>query len=230
MTDRLAGAPGRYSATIALDEIEKLKTGENFSITLVRDDDPIVEGTPYSKAAVLPDALAEVLCPDIDDPTPADALFALLNLKSHVTEDADHPGCFYRIVNGVQEWVNPPMELGVEYRTTERWLGKVVYTKLFDFGLLPEYGVTPGNLRTVYFTDSEANTEGIQTHEVIGRTGTGGAETGTTALMHIKGLEYVHCSGNKVTVRVTSEFTYTNTQAYIQAKYVKRNVADWPLM
>lgn len=32
------------------------------------------------------------------------------------------------------EWVNPPMLTGVEYRTTERWMGKPVYTKLFDFG------------------------------------------------------------------------------------------------
>lgn len=29
------------------------------------------------------------------------------------------------------EWVNPPMELGVEYRTTERYLGKPVYCKVF---------------------------------------------------------------------------------------------------
>ncbi len=35
------------------------------------------------------------------------------------------------------EWINPPMELGVEYRTTERWLGKPVYTKAVDFGALP---------------------------------------------------------------------------------------------
>jgi hypothetical protein len=32
------------------------------------------------------------------------------------------------------EWVNPPMVLGVEYRTTERWQGKPVYTKLLDLG------------------------------------------------------------------------------------------------
>ena len=32
------------------------------------------------------------------------------------------------------EWVNPPMVLGVEYRTTERWNGKAVYTKLIDCG------------------------------------------------------------------------------------------------
>lgn len=32
------------------------------------------------------------------------------------------------------EFVNPPMEVGVEYRTTERYLGKAVYVKLFDCG------------------------------------------------------------------------------------------------
>ena len=38
---------------------------------------------------------------------------------------------------GEWEWVNPPMNLGTEYRTTERWQGKAVYTKLVDFGALP---------------------------------------------------------------------------------------------
>lgn len=33
------------------------------------------------------------------------------------------------------EYINPPMLLGEEYRTTERWQGKPVYTKLFNFGL-----------------------------------------------------------------------------------------------
>ena len=35
------------------------------------------------------------------------------------------------------EWVNPPMQLGVEYRTTERYLGKPVYAKTIDLGALP---------------------------------------------------------------------------------------------
>lgn len=42
-----------------------------------------------------------------------------------------------RIYNGVPEpweWVNPPMVLGVEYRTTERHYGAVVYTKLLNIG------------------------------------------------------------------------------------------------
>ena len=42
--------------------------------------------------------------------------------------------------NGVwqpTEWVNPPMDPGVESRTTERYLGKPVYVKTVDTGALP---------------------------------------------------------------------------------------------
>ena len=41
---------------------------------------------------------------------------------------------------GPFEWVNPPMQLGVEYRTTERYLGKPVHIITFDFGALPASG------------------------------------------------------------------------------------------
>lgn len=43
-------------------------------------------------------------------------------------------------VNGTwtdTEWVRPLMFSGTEYRTTERYNGKVVYTKLVNFGALP---------------------------------------------------------------------------------------------
>ena len=36
------------------------------------------------------------------------------------------------------DWLNPPMQLGVEYRTTERYHGKPVYAKLISLGLLPD--------------------------------------------------------------------------------------------
>lgn len=77
MKDRVAGAPGQYSATVTGAAFKKMQNGEPFTITLKRDDKPEVEGTPYSKAAVLPDALAEKLCPGVADPTPADALSSL---------------------------------------------------------------------------------------------------------------------------------------------------------
>lgn len=38
---------------------------------------------------------------------------------------------------GEWEWKNPPMRVGVEYRTTERRVGKPVYTKLIEIGQLP---------------------------------------------------------------------------------------------
>lgn len=44
---------------------------------------------------------------------------------------------FFRDVWSAWEVDNPPMASGVEYRTTERWRGKVVYKKLVDFGSLP---------------------------------------------------------------------------------------------
>lgn len=45
----------------------------------------------------------------------------------------DGNGCFYREVDGEVEWINPPMVVGTEYRTTERFAGKPVYTTVTWF-------------------------------------------------------------------------------------------------
>ena len=39
------------------------------------------------------------------------------------------------------EWVNPPMRPGVEYRTTERYMGKPVYAKTVDMGAMPNAAI-----------------------------------------------------------------------------------------
>lgn len=49
------------------------------------------------------------------------------------------------------EYVNPPMELGKEYRTTERYLGKPVYVKVVDCGQCPASG----------FKDIQFDTSGV---------------------------------------------------------------------
>ena len=54
-----------------------------------------------------------------------------------VKEHASYPGCYYRPVDGVYEWLNPPMVINTEYRTAERWRGQPVYVKLVDCGALP---------------------------------------------------------------------------------------------
>lgn len=38
-------------------------------------------------------------------------------------ESTDHPGCYYVLNGSTVEWIKPPLELGVEYRTIERYLG-----------------------------------------------------------------------------------------------------------
>ena len=59
--------------------------------------------------------------------------------------------CFYRGRGGWQpwEWVNPPLLLGVEYRTTERYLGNPVYVKTTDCGAIPERGSTKNVVDTI---------------------------------------------------------------------------------
>lgn len=56
-------------------------------------------------------------------------------LDKRLVEDANYPGCYYRVVNGVKEWLNPPMTIGGEYRTTERYNGKPVYAKAVQLDL-----------------------------------------------------------------------------------------------
>lgn len=53
---------------------------------------------------------------------------------------------------GTWEYVNPPMQLGVEYRTTERYLGKPVYVKKVDFGNAPA-----GSIKEVSCATNVAN-------------------------------------------------------------------------
>lgn len=85
MTDRQPGAPGQYILTIDASVAQNILTGQPVTVTLQRDDQPLVEGTPYNKASVLPDDLAARICPSVTDPTPADALNGLSKRKFPVT-------------------------------------------------------------------------------------------------------------------------------------------------
>ena len=59
------------------------------------------------------------------------------------------------------EWVNTPMSLGVEYRTTERYQGKPVYVKLVDCG-----NVASGT-KTINFGYSDSQVFIISVHGVM---------------------------------------------------------------
>lgn len=51
-------------------------------------------------------------------------------------ESTEHPGCYYRMVDGEKEWLNPPCLFGVDYRTADRNNGNPVYTKVINLGVL----------------------------------------------------------------------------------------------
>ena len=60
----------------------------------------------------------------------------------NITDDAGH-GCLcartiYASIIYPWEWVNPLMQIGVEYRTTERFWGKPVYYKIVDCGKIAD--------------------------------------------------------------------------------------------
>lgn len=67
--------------------------------------------------------------------------------NNHITQIAFYLRliCIRSYAEGVWsgwEWVNPPMVLGVEYRTTKRHNNKVVYAKAFSIGALPNNTAT----------------------------------------------------------------------------------------
>lgn len=49
------------------------------------------------------------------------------------------------------EWVNPPMILGVEYRTTERYQGKPVYVQAVNFGAITDGKTVTAGENVQYF-------------------------------------------------------------------------------
>lgn len=105
--DRVSAYPNRYAMT---DE-----NGNTSYVVLERADEPVVTGTPLN----------------------AETFNAAFGEKVTATESAEHPGCFYRMVGDVQEWLNPPMYEGEEYRTTEKWGGMPVFTKRIHVDSIP---------------------------------------------------------------------------------------------
>ena len=97
-------------------------------------------------AQEIDDAIARAL--------PGGAIDTALQNKLGGVESTDYPGCYYRTVDGAVEWFNPPMILGVEYRTTERFNGDPVYAKVVDCGDMPAANSTS---QIVWFNDPNYN-------------------------------------------------------------------------
>lgn len=112
----------------------------------------------------------------------------------------------------VEEWVEPPMAVGVEYRTAERFEGKPVYAKLVDFGALPN---------ATYKTVSLGTTNGqkmvychavTSTGVVLPYVDTSSAVTGW--MMRVK-----NASASAVTIETTGNYSTLTVCVFV--KYTK---------
>lgn len=80
--------------------------------------------------------------------------YAIVTAKSYYLSGCTIQRIWYEGELNPWEWFNPPMITGVEYRTTIRYNGSVVYVKKVNFGALPnnaEKGVyaVPTNARAI---------------------------------------------------------------------------------
>lgn len=101
------------------------------------------------------------------------------------------------------EYINPPLARGVEYRTTERYLGKPVYCKLVNFGKLPNNAIKEvahdiSNLQYAVSVSGESNGDNL-----IGN-------------MYIT---YVNVGG--ATIRIKTNADRSNVNAAVLIKYTK---------
>lgn len=110
-----------------------------------------------------------------------------------------------------REWecTNPPMVVGVEYRTTERYNGKSVYTMLFDFGSLSNAStkVVAHNIQNL---DRGISATGLFSEDMIATIPYVGTEKTT-----------VQCSMIGGGVRIRCEDDETAWVAHVILKYTK---------
>lgn len=112
---------------------------------------------------------------------------------------------------GPLEWINPPMQLSVEYRTTERYNGKPVYTKLVDCG------AGPNNARKTVF----ANTQNVETP--ISCTGNFGSGTIPYEWFagDVSGAQAITCTFNGRAIEIAATADYSGWTIFVIVKYTK---------
>lgn len=157
-------------------------------------------------AQEIDDAIARAL--------PGGAIDIALQNKLGGIESTEYPGCYYRMVDGVVEWFNPPMQVGGidadgnqinEYRTTERYMGKPVYAKLIDFG--------PGANNT-----EKSVEHGARNAIVIDFGGYAKFGNGT---LSVPWLSHSTLSVSSTVIIMTADANYSGYNVYVWIKYYK---------
>lgn len=104
------------------------------------------------------------------------------------------------------EWVDPPMVLGVEYRTTERHTGAAVYTKLINFGYLPN-------------TSGKEVTHSLGASKILRVSAT--LDSGTALPVENAAGNRISISATTSVVRIVSNYDTSGRTATVQLWYTK---------
>lgn len=137
----------------------------------------------------------------------SEATYGTLQVRAskfgHVTELRK---CFYNGEWKPFEWVNPPMEIGVEYRTTEWFQDRPVYTKRVNFGALPNKTVSSVSYGVPAATCA------------IRCNGTWG---GNSTLPYIYNTQRADIYANAARVYITTNFDMSSYDGTVNVWYVK---------
>lgn len=109
------------------------------------------------------------------------------------------------------EWVNPPLGVGIPYRTTERWNGKPVYVTLVNFEKLPD-------------KETKSKDHGIENIDRVIRTDcTAYSATSAFNLPYGNATEIGYVYANKTAVKITTTATLGTYgySAYVAVYYTK---------
>lgn len=143
------------------------------------------------------------------------------NEHSFTRNFADVTDTFSALVDGLDkvweseyEYLNPPMQLGVEYRTTERYMGKPVYVKLVDFGALP-------NNTTKYVNPNITNFEKLIEPMTVKITGPDGAVYDSPLLddTTILARSWFKMASGGIAIKTTAD--KSTDSAVVKLKYTK---------
>ena len=127
-------------------------------------------------------------------------------------ESTAYPGCFYRTVGGVTEWLNPPMMVNTEYKTVERYHGKPVYVQEFHLLELPNvaYETHKMDVNNVFqvcsatFTCAWANSGKTYTYA-------------TSKIMCMAGVD----DDNRLYISIDSPEDASGSNGFVAVKYTK---------
>lgn len=106
--------------------------GKNYSTGVYKQTLEVAPGCQYSASVKQPSAITALDGVPLNISTDGGPL--LLGSTRAQTKIHGSSVDISSAVNGVSEYLTPPMVAGTEYRTMERFLGEPVYTKLVDFG------------------------------------------------------------------------------------------------